>query len=157
MDMENDYDFCYEFPEHEPLAVFSSVITRDGDLVLPPDCLTDVFQTENFPVPAVLTYSWKKGFLSLYPAETFEQIVEEFQQLNKLNPKVRLLYRMIVIEAVPLEISKESGITVIPEQMERLGFDPDKESGPFPVTLLKHEHKIEIVSSAAYSSAKEQG
>lgn len=64
---------------------------------------------------------------------------------------------LIIAEAIPLEISKESGITVIPEQMERLGFDPDKESGPFPVTLLKHEHKIEIVSSAAYSSAKEQG
>lgn len=159
MDMDYGYESYYDLalPEHEPLAVFSSVITRDGKLVLPPECLTDVFQMESAPVTAFLTNSLKKGFLSLYPSDTFNKIEENFQQLNHLDPKVRRLRMLIIAEAIPLEISKENGIEVIPLQMGRLGFDPDKETGPFPVTLLKHEHKIEIVSSAAYKSAKEQG
>lgn len=158
MDMDADYGYGLnlEFLEHEPLAVYSAVITRDGKLVFPPECLTDVFQIESAPVTAVLTNSLKKGFLSLYPSDKFDEIIEEIRCLNIMNPKVRRLERLIISEAVPLEISKENGMEVDPEQMERLGFDPDKETGPFPVTLLKHENKIEIVPSSVYSSAKGQ-
>ena len=142
--------FEYDFPISRPDAVLASVITDKGYITLPEECFTDTdFAGDGDDV--ILTSSWIEGVLTVYTKSVFEQVQEQLSSLNLLNPKMRMLHRMIVGEACYKRIDKEGRIDVDAEFCNRLGFDLDKaEPNGFPVMLLKYKDKIWIATLPAY-------
>ena len=149
-----DY-FEYDFPISRPDAVLASVITDKGYITLPEEFLADTdFQADE--ADAVLTNSWKKGVLTVYTKDFFKEVEGQLAVLNKMNPRIRMLHRMIICEACDTKM-KNGRIDVDPELCDRLGFDLDKaEPDGFPVMLLKYKEKIWIATLSAYEEIEKK-
>lgn len=134
-------------------AVYSSVISEDGKLSLPEECLMSIFQAGDV-ISGILTNSLAEGGLSLYSHETFEEICRNLNYLNIMDQKVRRLKRRIIGDSVEVKINKGQ-IKIQPEQLVRLNIEPKKDefSGQtvFPVVILEYSNRIEIISSATYN------
>ena len=133
-------------------GVYDSVISEDGKLSLPNECLMSTFQTED-TLSGLLTNSLAEGVLCLYSKESFEETCRNLGCLNIIDPAVRRLKKRIIGEAVEVEI-KKGQIKIQPAQLSRLNLDLkiDEFCGQtvFPVVILEHSNRIEIISSALY-------
>lgn len=133
-------------------AVYNSVISEDGMLSLPVECLTSIFQSGD--PSGILTNSLAEGVLSLYSHETFEEICRSLRCLNIMDPKVRRLKRRIIGESVEIKINKGQ-IKIQPEQLSKLNLDSkiDELCGQtvFPIVILKYSSRFEIISSTRYN------
>lgn len=149
--------FSYKFPRMQPDAVYTSVITKDGDLTLPEECLSNkpISEDDSF----VLTNSLEDGIICLYSMQDFDDIRKNLDKLNSMDLNARRLKRRVVGEAVTVRINGRV-INLLSEYLVKLGFDPDQEDGnnqtDFPVMLLKYLNRIEITSSAVYETIIEE-
>ena len=135
-------------PPKQPEAVFSSVVTKDGFLTLPKECLTGVNSGS-----LIITNSWEEGILCLYTPESFAVVRHGLESLNMIDPKARLLRRLIIASAEKIEVDTEGRIQIDPEFFKNLGFDPEHDTS-FSVVILKLENRIEIVSGASYETTQ---
>lgn len=144
--------FSYKFPRMQPDAVYTSVITKDGDLTLPEDCLSNkpISEDDSF----VLTNSLEDGIICLYSMQDFDDIRKNLDQLNSMDLNARRLKRRVVGEAVTVRINGRV-INVLSEYLVRLGFDVYNQT-EFPVMLLKYRNRIEITSIAVYETIVEE-
>lgn len=149
--------FSYKFPRMQPDAVYTSVITKDGDLTLPEECLSNkpISEDDSF----VLTNSLEDGIICLYSMQDFDDIRKNLDKLNSMDLNARRLKRRVVGEAVTVRINGRV-INVLSEYLVKLGFDPNQEARnnqtDFPVMLLKYLNRIEITSSAVYETIIEE-
>lgn len=139
---------------NEPDAIYPSVITKDGVLTLPEECLTDKIRAGEDAEPVVITNFLDEGVLCLYSADDFDSVKSQIDCLNSLDPNVRKLKRGIIGESVEIRINEDRQINVSPELMMRLGFDPNQtdeaKQTSFPVMLLVYPTRVLIASTIAY-------
>ncbi|MBE7070655.1 MAG: cell division/cell wall cluster transcriptional repressor MraZ [Ruminococcaceae bacterium] len=94
-----------------------------------------------------VTNSLDKGYLCVYSKARFEKISEKIDALNKLNPKVRLLERMIVTEADEVTVDSQGRIAVSSELWERINAKPGDE-----ICVFNNADKLEICTKSFYDS-----
>lgn len=92
-----------------------------------------------------VTNSLDKGYLCVYSKARFEKISKEFEELNKLNPKIRILERMIILEAADVTVDSQGRIAVSSELLERIFAKPGDE-----ICVFDHADKLEICAKSFY-------
>lgn len=151
--------YSYKLPRMHPDAVCTSVITRDGNLTLPEEWLTNIPNSKDDADSLVLTNSLEDGIICLYSTHDFNDIRKNLDKLNTMDLNARRLKRRIVGEAVAVRINGRV-INVLYVYLVKLGFDPNQEDvnyqTVFSVKLLKYHNRIEITSPAVYETIIEE-
>lgn len=152
-----DYYDLWKRATENIVASYTSVITDNGGLVLPKDCLAGK-EVEEDGYPVFLTNSLAEGILCIYSYDAFDEVCNILSRLNVMDQNVRCLKRRIIGEATKEKIDKSGHINIEAELLARLGFDTNKsikkDQTGFPVTILEYPNKIEIVSSTLYEKIK---
>ena len=152
-----DYYDLWRRATENIVARHTSVITKEGVLILPKECLVGI-NVEEDEYPVFLTNSLAEGLLCIYSIDAFEETCNALSRLNSMDQNVRYLKRRIIAEAIKDKIDKNGHINIEAELLTRLDFDTNKvmnksQTG-FPVTILEYPNKIEIVSSTLYEELK---
>lgn len=152
-----DYYDLWKRATHNILARYTSVITKEGVLILPKECLAGkIIEEDGYPV--FLTNSLAEGLLCIYSIDSFDETCNALSRLNSMDQNVRYLKRRIIAEAIKDKIDKSGHVNIEDEFLTRLGFDTNqgvnKEQTEFPVMILEYPNKIEIVSSTLYEELK---
>lgn len=152
-----DFYYLWKKATDNIVTIHTSVITKDGVLTLPKECLAGrCVEDDGYPI--ILTNSLAEGVLCIYSYAAFDEIHENLRRLNYMDSNVRYLVRRILGEAIETLIDKSGNIKIEAELLSRLGFDtdqsPNDDKTKFPVTLLVYPNKIEIVSSTLYEEIK---
>ena len=152
-----DYYDLWKRATHNILARYTSVITREGVLILPKEYFAGK-NVEEDGYSVFLTNSLAEGILCIYSQNAFDETRNALSRLNSMDQNVRYLKRRIIAEAIKDKIDKSGHINIEGEFLTRLGFDTNqgvsKEQTGFPVMILEYPNKIEIVSSTLYEELK---
>ena len=92
-----------------------------------------------------VTNSLDKGYLCIYSRARFEGISEEFKALNKLNPKIRILERMIISEAAEVTVDSQGRIAVSAELWERIFAKAGDE-----ICVFNDDGKLDVCAKSFY-------
>ena len=145
--MEEDYK--WKKTSEDIVASYTSVITKDGDLILPEECLTEIFQAGTDST-VVLTNSLTNGSVSLYTHAAFTKVCEDINSTYLMGTASRMLKRHIIGESVDVNIDKSGHIKMEPEFLMRIGLDMNQDALKLrkdsPVKILKYPTRIEIRS-----------
>ena len=149
-----EYNQKWNFSKMQPLAVYDSIVTREGMLVIPQDCLTDLFLDGT---TVVLTNSLDKGAIVLYTPNAFDDVKSNLSYLNSIDPTARALKKRILGEAIDIMINNGI-IEMPPEYMESLGLSSmhtiSGNPASFNIKILKYSWKIEIYTIEAYENIR---
>lgn len=99
----------------------------------------------------VVTLSLDSGYLSVYTESRFQNIREQFERLNSMDPKVRRVMRLIVGEALPCEIDSQGRISVSSELWEHIAVRPGDE-----ISIINIGDKLDICGKHFYEKKKEE-
>ena len=94
-----------------------------------------------------VTNSLDKGYLCIYSRERFERISKEFDDLNKLNPKIRIIERMIISEAAEVTVDSQGRIAISSELLERISAKPGDE-----ICVFDQADKLEVCAKSFYDN-----
>jgi len=92
-----------------------------------------------------VTNSLDKGYLAVYSKTRFEEVTAEISKLNKLNPGIRILEKMIIMEAADVTVDSQGRITVSSELWERIFAKPGDE-----ICVFDNADKLEICAKSFY-------
>ena len=92
-----------------------------------------------------VTNSLDKGYLAVYSKTRFEEDSAEISGLNKLNPGIRILEKMIIMEAAEVTVDSQGRITVSSELWERIFAKPGDE-----ICVFDNADKLEICAKSFY-------
>ena len=149
-----EYNQKWNFPKMQPWAVYDSIVTSEGMLVIPQDCLTGMFLDGT---TVVLTNSLDKGAIALYTPNAFDDVKSNLGCLNSMDRMARALKMRIIGEALDIKINK-GNIEIPAEYMESLGLSFEQTASrnhtSFNVKILKYPEKIEIYTIAAYQNIR---
>lgn len=145
--MEDKY--TWKNPTENIVASYTSVITKDGDLILPEECLKEILQAGTDST-VIITNSLTDGSVSLYTQAAFKKVCEDIDSTFLMGSASRMLKRHIVGESMDVDIDKRGHIRIEPEFLKRIGLDMDQDTlklrKDFPVKILKYPTRIEISS-----------
>jgi len=146
-------DLSLKLRRTQPEAVYEAVITKDGKLTLPEGCFTD--KTGD---AFVVTKSFEEEVIWIFPMDSYDIVRTNLSKMNSIDPKVRMIRRRIIAEAVPVETDEKRQIELLSEFMAILGFDMDQDDSNtgLPVMLLMYPDKIEVASIKAYKTIVEE-
>jgi len=95
----------------------------------------------------VVTNSLDSGYLCVYSEKAFARVKEQFAKLNTFDPKVRMLRRFIVGEALEVNVDSQGRISVTSELWEKIGAKPGDE-----ICVFNVDDKLDICTKAHYEA-----
>lgn len=152
-----DYYDLWKRATENIVTRYTSVITKEGVVILPKECLAGK-NVEEDGYPVFITNSLAEGILCIYSHDAFDEVCNTLSRLNSMDQNVRYLKRRIIGEAIKDKIDKSGHINIEAELLTRIGFYADQGVNEgqteFPVIILEYPNKIEIVSSTLYEKIK---
>jgi len=99
----------------------------------------------------VVTLSLDTGYLSVYTEERFNNIRNQFESLNSMDPNVRRVMRLIVGESLVCELDSQGRVSISSELWEHISAKPTEE-----ICIIDLGDKLDICSKAFYEEKKEE-
>ncbi len=127
------------------MARFTNKIDVKGRVFIPSKL------RESLGRSVVVTLSLDSGYLSVYTESRFQNIREQFESLNSMDPRVRRVTRLIVGEALNCEIDSQGRISVSSELWEHIGVNPGDE-----ISIINIGDKLDICGKQFYDKKKEE-
>ena len=148
--------YSWKIPRYRPDAAYRAVLSKDGRITIPKECITDLIHARDNIVSWFLTNSLEEGILCLYTSEDFENVKEQLGRLNSMDINARNVKKWIIGEAVNIRLDSRRRIKIYSEHLMRLGIESTSYSASFPVMVLKYPNRIEIMLNTVYERIQKE-